>query len=82
MMNVNDIANRALTQPKIYVPALTDEIQRLRTRLALYESAFDDIKALAISSGLWSSQQVNTAAWVRRVQRLNSDIQTDTQCSQ
>lgn len=81
MMDVNDIARRALTRPQIYVPALTDEIQRLRTTLALYESAFDDIKALSISSGLWSEQNENSTAWVRRVQRLNAEIQSDTGCS-
>ena len=33
MMDVNDIARRALTRPQIYVPALVDEIVRLRQEL-------------------------------------------------
>lgn len=32
-MDVRDIANRALTRPGIYVPALVDEIVRLRQEL-------------------------------------------------
>lgn len=81
MMDVTDVANRAQYNPRVYVPALVDEIQRLRTTLSLYETAFSDIKSLAISSGLWTSQQVITAAWVRRVQKLVADLQSDTECS-
>lgn len=78
MMDIDDICNRAITRPMIYVPALKDEIKRLRNTLALYESAFSDIKSLAISSGLWDSQNTDSAAWVRRIQKLSADIQSDT----
>lgn len=74
MMNIDEICNRALTRPVIYVPALKDEITRLRNTLALYESAFSDIKSLAISSDLWNSQSKDSAAWVRRTQKLYADI--------
>lgn len=81
MMNVKDVAARALTRPQIYVPALVDEIQHLRTQLAMYESAFSDIKSLALSSDLWTAQSDNSVAWVRRLQRLAAEIQSDSGCS-
>lgn len=66
MMDVQDVAGRAQYNPRVYVPALVDEIQRLRSRLDLYESAFMEIQTLCADSGLWAVQN--------RIQKLNTEL--------
>lgn len=73
MMDVNDIARRALTKPSIYVPALTDEIHRIRRLLSLYETGFAEIQDLCGNSGLWAVQN--------RIQALKTELEKQTECS-
>lgn len=73
MMDIHDISRRALSRPSVYVPALTDEIQRIRRLLELYETAFGDIQTLCQNSGIWAVQN--------RIQALNTELARQTECS-
>ncbi len=47
MMDVKDIANRALYRPQVYVPALVDEIARLRREVQHYRAGLTMIQNLS-----------------------------------
>jgi hypothetical protein len=46
MLNIKDIASRALYRPKVYVPALTDEIVRLRREVQHYRTGLTAVQDL------------------------------------
>lgn len=54
MMDINDVARRALTRPQIYVPALVDEIMRLQSELEKAQSEFQTILTMCKTHGLWA----------------------------
>lgn len=54
LLDVNAVANQALIKPKIYVPALVDEIQRLRTDLRDAQAHLNTLHKMCKTDGIWA----------------------------
>lgn len=57
MIDVKDVANRALYRPQVYVPALVDEIQRLRREVQHYRAGLTEVQDLCYTEDVLAIKQ-------------------------